>query len=87
MNIQLTTELRDALEQNPGEPLYIHDETSQKDYVIVERDTIPWDALNWLRDAVEVGLRDFEEGRVSPWDPEEIMRLAEERNARRTIGE
>jgi hypothetical protein len=87
MNIQLTGEVRDALRQNPGEPLYIHDEASQKDYVIVERDTIPWDALNWLRDAVEVGLRDFEEGRVSSWDPEEIMRLAQERHARRANGD
>jgi hypothetical protein len=87
MNVQLTDELRNALRQNPGEPLHIHDDETQKDYVLVERDAIPWGALSWLRDAVEEGLRDVEAGRVYEWDPEDIKRRGRERLALRQQSE
>jgi hypothetical protein len=83
MSIQLNDQLREALRQNPGEPLHIHDEASQKDYVLVERDAIPWNMLSCLREAVEEGLRDVEAGWVYDWDPEDIKRRGRERLALR----
>lgn len=83
MEIHLTDELRDALGQNPGEPLHIHDDKTQKDYVLVERDAVPWKALASLRDAIDEGLKDVEAGRVYDWDPEDIKRRGRERLALR----
>ncbi len=82
MNIQLTDELRNALRQNPGEPLYLRDEESQKDYVLIE--AMPPDIESErIRLAIEEGLRAVDEGRVHDWDVEETIRRGHERLARR----
>ena len=87
MEIHLTDEIRHALEQNPGEPVYIRDDQSQKHYVLLEATPPPKVFPDWFHAAVEEGARDIEAGRVSPWDPEEIMRLGRERLARRKQGQ
>lgn len=78
MSLPLSNELRDALRQHPGEPLRLRDEESQRDYLLIDAATAPRVVCDWLRLAIDEGVRDLEEGRVSPWDTEEIKRLGRE---------
>ncbi len=83
MQIHLPDEIRNALEQNPGEPVYILDDQSQKHYVLLEATPPPEVLPDHFRLAIEEGLRAVEEGRVLDWDLEETKRRCHERLAKR----
>ncbi|MEX2186217.1 MAG: hypothetical protein WD875_05470 [Pirellulales bacterium] len=83
MQLHLTDELREALRQNPGQPLQIHDEQSQKDYLLIEAEAATHLMGDWLRQAIDEGVRAVEEGRVFDWNPEDTIRRGRERLAQR----
>lgn len=83
MEIHLTDEIRHALAQNPGEPVYIRDDESQKHYVLLEATPPPKVLPDWIRAAIDEGAQAIEEGRVSEWNPEEVIRRGRERLAKR----
>jgi hypothetical protein len=81
MEIHLTDEIRHALAQNPGEPVYIRDDQSQKHYGLLEATPPPKVLPDWMRAAIDEGAKDIEAGRVYEWNPEEIKRRGRERLA------
>jgi hypothetical protein len=83
MEIHLTDEIRHALAQNPGEPVYIRDDQSQKHYVLLETTPPPKVYPDWIREAIDEGAKAIEEGRVFEWDPEDIIRRGRERLTKR----
>lgn len=84
---QLPVQLRDALDAQGGAPLYIRDDQTQKEYVLVERHIVAPVDDDYIRQLLREADDDVAQGRVEPWDPESIKRegrrLLAEREARR----
>lgn len=83
MRFHLTDELRVALRENPGQPLELRDEDSQKDYLLIDAEAAPRLMCNWLIEAIDEGVRAADEGRVSTWDTEQTKRRGREWLAQR----
>ena len=69
---KLTDEQRLALEANPGRPLCVEDEQTQKVYLVMSEEALPtlWD--DYIRREVKKGLDAIDRGEVEDWDIESI---------------
>jgi hypothetical protein len=72
MTPKLTDEQRAALAANPGRPLRVEDEATNKVYVVVSEESLPtlWD--DYIRREVARGLAAAERGDVEDWDVDSI---------------
>ncbi len=72
MTPKLTHEQRAALAANPGRPLRVEDETTNKVYVVVSEESLPtlWD--DYIRRELARGLAAAERGDVEDWDVDSI---------------
>jgi hypothetical protein len=86
-HISLPPELRTALDAQGGQPLQVWDDESQKLYLIIEEASLRPIDDDFLREALREADEDIAQGRVGPWDVEEIKRegrrILAERQARR----
>lgn len=83
---QLPVQLRDALDAQGGAPLYLRDDQTQKEYVLMERHLVEPVDDEYLRRLIREADEDVAQGRVDVWDAEEIKRegrrILAERQAR-----
>jgi predicted transcriptional regulator len=72
MNPKLTEEMRAALKRQPGRPVRLEDEETQKVYVIIDDETHKraMEALRQQEDvaAIQAGIDDMEAERVVPFE-------------------
>ncbi len=72
MTPKLTDEKRLALQANPGKPLRLEDEQTQKVYLVMSEETLPalWEDIT--RCEVKKGLDAIDRGEVEDWEIESI---------------
>ena len=75
----LTPEMRLALDANGGLTVEVTDPTTQKVYLLVEKEPPARGYQEYLEQALDKGLEDLDAGRVVAWDPERIKREGRER--------
>ena len=85
-NVQLTPEMREALAANPGVPVHIADEATQKVYLLFEQGTLPELEEDYVRARLEEGFAAIERGEVEDWDAASIKaegrKILEQRQSR-----
>ncbi len=69
---KLTDEQRLALEANPGKPLRVEDEQTDKVYLVIGEETLPTLWEDYIRREVRKGLDAIDRGEVEDWDIESI---------------
>ncbi len=72
MTPKLTDELRLALEANPGKPIRVEDEQTQKVYLVMSEEALPTLWEDYIRREVKRGLDAIERGEVEDWEIESI---------------
>jgi len=83
VTLQLSPELRHALQLNGGGPLQIQDAETEKVYLLVEQGIVSDIDDEEMRDLIQEALDDEARGDVAPFDMEEIKRKGREILARR----
>jgi hypothetical protein len=72
MSLQLTEEMRHALQAHPGQPVEVHDSQTQQVYVLVARDSFREMARDELLRDLQIGFDQAAAGRWVDWNPEAI---------------
>ena len=83
MTPRLTEEQRQALTRQPGQPVEVEDEQTQKVYVLVAREDFRQMIDGELRRQLQIGFDQADAGDVADWDVEEILDEAHRRHANR----
>lgn len=83
MTPKITAEQRKALEREPGKPLELPDDQTQKVYVMVAKDDFTQMVDQELRRLLQIGFDQADAGDVGAWDVEEVLREAHRRHAER----
>jgi hypothetical protein len=69
---KITPEMRAALAQQPGRPVEVEDDASQKLYLLVDAQSGRVLVEQWIREQLQLGLDAAERGEVVSFDPEAI---------------
>ena len=72
MALKITPEMREALARQPGRPVAVEDDQTQKKYLLVDAESGRAVAEQWIRDQLQLGLDAAERGDVVDFDPEAI---------------
>ncbi len=83
MTPKITKEQRDALEQEPGKPLRLADDESERVYVVVDEQSLPTLWEDYIRREVQRGLDQLDRGEGQAWDAEGFLKAAHRRAADR----
>jgi len=72
MSPTITEEQRQALQQNPGQPVRVRDEKTDQVYLLfgAEGMSALWD--EYIRREVEQGLAEIDRGEVEDWEVESV---------------
>jgi hypothetical protein len=72
MSPTITDEQRQALQQNPGQPVRVRDEKTDQVYLLfgAEGMSILWE--EYIRREVEQGLAEIDRGEVEDWEVESV---------------
>ncbi len=68
MTPKLTDELRLALEGDPGRPIRVEDEQTQKVYLVMSEEALPTLWEDYIRREVKKGLDDVKAGRTRRYE-------------------
>ena len=71
--------MREALAQQPGQPVAVEDDQSEKKYLLVDAETGRAVAEQWIRDQLQLGLDAAACGMVTDFDPDAIKAAGRER--------
>ena len=82
--LQLTPELRQALQASAGEPLHIEDDETKKVYLIVEEGVVPTLDEAYIREGLQLARQQIARGEVSERTIDEVIVEAERRNSNPT---
>lgn len=83
---KLTDEQRLAVEAQPGEPVRIEDDKTQRVYLLVEESNAPQLYERWLRGKLQEGFDAADRGEFVAWDPDRIKAEGRARLAREKPG-
>jgi hypothetical protein len=72
MTPKITPEMREALARQPGQPVAVEDDQTQKKYLLVDAASGRAVAEQWIREQLQLGLDAAERGHVADFDPEAI---------------
>lgn len=82
MNLKLSDELRQAIQNSQGRPVELQDDRTQSVYVIVAREEFQRIVEDRLRQELQIGFDEADAGITDNWDVEEMLEAA--RNRRHT---
>jgi hypothetical protein len=71
-DLQLTPEMRQAIAAHPDAPIYIADQATRKNYLLVEQGKFPELEESYIRARLEEGFAAIERGEVEEWDAASI---------------
>jgi hypothetical protein len=69
---KITEEMRAALAQQPGRPVKVVDDVTQRVYVLVDAEHAKALTEQWIREQLQIGLEAADRGEVVPFDVEAI---------------
>ena len=69
---KITEEQRRAIEAQPGEPVRLEDDQTNRVYVLVEESQAPLLYERWLQYQLQEGIDAADRGEVVEWDPARI---------------
>jgi hypothetical protein len=72
--------MREALAQQPGQPLEVEDEQTQKVYMLVDAEQGRRLAEQWIREQLQIGLDAASRGEVVEFDPDAIEAAGRQRS-------
>lgn len=72
MTPKITPEMRKALAQQPGRPVPVEDDVTNKRYLLVDAETGKAVAEQWIRDQLQLGLDAAARGDIQEFDPDAI---------------
>lgn len=84
MTPKLTDEMREALVRQPGRPIVVEDDRTQKAYILVAHEDFSRLVDDTLRQALQVGLDESDRGESEPWDADAFLEEAHRRHAHRS---
>jgi hypothetical protein len=73
MTPKITPEMREALAQQPGRPVEVQDDQTQRTYLLVDADRGRTLTEQWFREQLQVGLDAADRGDVIDFDPSQIV--------------
>lgn len=73
---KLTPEMREALAAHQGQPIEIQDDQTQRVYILVARDQAREQLDQWVMRQLLAAESDISEGRVVPWNKEQVLAQA-----------
>ena len=79
---KITHEMREALAQQPGQPLEVEDEQTQKVYVLFDVEQGRMLAEQWIREQLQIGLDAAARGEVVEFNPDAIKMAGRQRSIR-----
>lgn len=79
MTPRLNNELSEALRQQQGNPLEVHDEQGQQSYVIVSKQDYQLLLERKFQEWLHVGLDQEARGAFAEWNVDEVLREAHRR--------
>ncbi len=79
MTPKITSEMREALQREPGRPVEVCDDVTQKTYVLLERESADRLFQEWLRSELHIGLEQAARGEIEGFDAELIKAAGRER--------
>jgi len=68
VTLNLTDEMRRALDQHPDRPLELHDEQTQQVYLLIRKPAGPEMIHATDHEAIQAGIDDMEAGRCVPFE-------------------
>ncbi len=83
-DLQLTPEMRAALQAHPGEPVHISDEPTRKIYLLVEQGACPELEEEYIREGLKLARDQISRGEVSTASIGQIISKAKERDSCKT---
>jgi predicted transcriptional regulator len=72
MTPKITPEMREALAQQPGRPVAVEDDQTNRKYLPIDAETGAAVAEQWIRDQLQLGLDNAARGLIVDFDPEAI---------------
>jgi Arc/MetJ-type ribon-helix-helix transcriptional regulator len=75
-NLQLTPEMREALQANPGLPVHIADKETRKVYLLVEQGAFPDIEEEYIRQGLELAREQIASGNESTASIHEVIEKA-----------
>src|SRR4051812_40056351 len=73
MTPKLTDELREGLLRQPGRPIEVEDDRTQKVYILVAREDFSRLVDDSLRQALQIGLDQSDRGESESWDADAFL--------------
>jgi hypothetical protein len=73
MIAKLTDEMRAAVAAQPGRPVEIEDEATQRVYLLIDRNDAKQILDRWILDELDLAEADIAAGRVSDWNRDAMI--------------
>ena len=78
---QLTPELRQALQDRPGQPIHIEDAETDKVYLLIEQGVVPTLDNQYIGEGLELAREQIESGETSNRPIGDVIREAQRRHS------